>query len=69
MAKFPALGEELVELEVKYIAAQGDYATWTATKTKGDFDMKTFQIKAYPTKKVEGLRPGMSALVLESSLK
>lgn len=69
MAKFPALGDEMVELEVQYIAAQGDYATWTATKTKGDFDMKTFLIKAYPTKKVEGLRPGMSALVLESSLK
>lgn len=65
----PALGNEKVELEVKYIAAQGDYATWSATKSKGDFDMKTFLIKAYPTTKVEGLRPGMSALVLESSLK
>lgn len=65
----PALGNEKVVLEVKYIAAQGDYATWSATKSKGDFDMKTFLIKAYPTSKVEGLRPGMSALVLESSLK
>ncbi|MEK6450630.1 MULTISPECIES: HlyD family secretion protein [Myroides] len=65
----PALGQDNIELEVKYIAAQGDYATWSATKAKGDFDMKTFLIKAYPTTKVEGLRPGMSALVLESSLK
>ncbi|MEC4113156.1 HlyD family secretion protein [Myroides pelagicus] len=67
-ASFPALGGEEVELEVKYIAAQADYATWSATKAKGDFDMKTFLIKAYPVKKVEGLRPGMSALVVESSL-
>lgn len=68
-AKIPALGNEEVELVVKYIAPQGDFATWTATKTKGDFDMKTFQIKAYPSTKIDGLRPGMSALVLENSLK
>ncbi|MDR2224331.1 MAG: efflux RND transporter periplasmic adaptor subunit [Flavobacteriaceae bacterium] len=69
VAIFPALGNEKIELQVKYIAAQADYATWSATKSKGDFDMKTFLIKAYPTKKVDGLRPGMSALVEESSLK
>ncbi|MDR0229731.1 MAG: efflux RND transporter periplasmic adaptor subunit [Flavobacteriaceae bacterium] len=68
-ATFPALGNEKIELQVKYIAAQADYATWSATKSKGDFDMKTFLIKAYPTKKVTGLRPGMSALVVENSLK
>ncbi|MTG97695.1 MULTISPECIES: HlyD family secretion protein [Myroides] len=68
-ASVPALGNQEIELEVKYIAAQADYATWSATKTKGEFDMKTFLIKAYPVKKVDGLRPGMSALVLEKSLK
>jgi len=56
-------------LQVKYVAAQGDYATWNATKSKGDFDTKTFLIKAYPVNKVEGLRPGMSALVNEADLK
>ena len=65
----PALGNEKVRFQVRFIAVQGDYATWSATKTKGDFDMKTFQIKAYPTTKVDGLRPGMSVLVLEKSLK
>ena len=59
----PALGNQKVELEVKHIAVQADFATWTATKSKGDFDKKTFAIKAYPTAKVEGLRPGMSVLV------
>ncbi len=59
----PALGNQEIELEVKHIAGQADFATWTAIKSKGDFDKKTFAIKAYPTAKVEGLRPGMSVLV------
>ncbi len=68
-AKIPALGNKTVKLQVRYIAAQGDFATWSATKTKGDFDMRTFEIKAYPMEKVQGLRPGMSVLVNQNSLK
>jgi len=59
----PALANQVIELEVKHIAVQADFATWTATKSKGDFDKKTFAIKAYPTQKVKDLRPGMSVLV------
>jgi HlyD family secretion protein len=59
----PALGNKEVEFTVTYIAVQGAYATWTATKTSGDFDRKTFEIKAKPTAKNIGLRPGMSVLV------
>ena len=59
----PALANQEIELEVKHIAVQADFATWTATKSKGDFDKKTFAIKAYPTQKVKDLRPGMSVLV------
>ena len=59
----PALGNQEIEMEVKHIAVQADFATWTATKSKGDFDKKTFAIKAYPTQKVKDLRPGMSVLV------
>ncbi|PIE86280.1 MAG: hemolysin secretion protein D [Bacteroidia bacterium] len=62
-ASFPALGNKKVKLSVKYITALGNFATWSATKTSGDFDMKTFEIHAVPIEKVEGLRPGMSALV------
>ncbi len=64
----PALGNETIELEVHYIAPLADFATWTATRAQGDFDRKTFQIKAYPTTKVKGFRPGMSVLVDESQL-
>ncbi len=62
-ATFPALGNAEVILKVTYINALGGYATWNATKTSGDFDMKTFEINAVPIQPIEGLRPGMSALV------
>lgn len=62
-ARFPALGMKEVMLKVKYINVLGDFATWNATKTRGDFDRKTFEIHAVPVTPTEGLRPGMSALV------
>jgi HlyD family secretion protein len=62
-ARFPALGMKEVMLRVSYINSLGEFATWNATKTSGDFDMKTFEIHAVPAEKIEGLRPGMSALV------
>lgn len=62
-AKFPALGNEAIPIKVTYMNPLGSYATWNATKTSGDFDMRTFEINATPVNHVEGLRPGMSALV------
>jgi len=64
----PALGNKKIDLEVKYISPLGDFATWNATKTKGSFDLRTFRIKAYPVKRPDGFRPGMSVLVQENSL-
>jgi HlyD family secretion protein len=62
-AKFPALRNKELKLRVTFIHPEGNFATWNATKTSGDFDMKTFEVHARPVEKVEGLRPGMSALV------
>ena len=62
-ASVPALDVNDVEFEVQYIQVMGDFATWTATKASGDFDMKTFEIHAYPVRALDGLRPGMSVLV------
>lgn len=62
-ARFPALNMQEVFLKISYINALGNYATHTATKTSGDFDMKTFEVHARPVAKTEGLRPGMTALV------
>ncbi|MDE5968984.1 MAG: efflux RND transporter periplasmic adaptor subunit [Muribaculaceae bacterium] len=58
----PALGEKDIEVEVYYVRDMGSYATWHSTKSTGDWDSRTFQIKARPTEKVDGLRPGMSAI-------
>jgi HlyD family secretion protein len=62
-ARFPALGMKEVQLKVSYINVLGDFATWNATKTRGDFDRKTFEIHAVPVNQTNGLRPGMSAIV------
>jgi len=58
--KIPALGNREVTAEVQVIAAKGEYAGWRATRATGDFDLRTFAIRAYPVDKVDGLRPGMS---------
>ena len=58
----PGLGGA-IELKVDYIAVQAEYATWSATRTKGDFDIRTFEVKARPVAKVDGLRPGMTVTV------
>ena len=39
------------------------YATWRATRQSSGYDIKTFEVRARPTEKVNGLRPGMSVLV------
>ena len=59
--RIPALADRRVLAEVKLIAAKGEYADWRATRATGDFDLRTFAIRAYPTETVVGLRPGMSA--------
>ena len=61
-AYVPGLGGA-IELKVDYIAVQAEYATWSATRTKGDFDIRTFEVKARPVAKVDGLRPGMTVTV------
>jgi len=58
--RIPALGNREVTAEVRVIAAKGEYAGWRATRATGDFDLRTFAIRAYPVHKIDGLRPGMS---------
>ena len=52
-----------IKMKVYYIKDQGSYATWKATKANGQYDLKTFEVKARPVTKVDGLRPGMSLLL------
>ena len=57
----PAFNKTL-KLRVFYIHDQGSYAVWKATKTNGQYDLKTFEVKARPVNRFDGLRPGMSLI-------
>lgn len=61
----PALGDKAIKVKVTNMKDLGSYAAWKATKTTGQYDMKTFSVKAVPTSKIEGLRAGMSVLIKE----
>lgn len=62
-AIIPALENKEVTLKVFYIRDMGSYAVWRATKVTGQYDAKTFQVKARPVEPVDNLRPGMSVLL------
>ena len=62
-AMAPALNYQPISLEVTFIAALGDFATWRATSAQGGFDLRTFEVRARPAGRAEGLRPGMSVIV------
>ena len=42
---------------------KGSFAGWKATKASGQYDQKTFEVKARPTEMIEGIRPGMSVIL------
>ena len=52
-----------IEMKVYYMKDQGSFAVWKATKANGQYDLKTFEVKARPTEKFEGLRPGMTLII------
>ncbi len=59
----PALDGKEVPATINYVAVRESYATWKATKETGMYDAKTFEVRAVPDVKVDGIRPGMSAIV------
>lgn len=58
----PALGSKTLSVRVTTINVQGQFATWRATRATGDFDLRTFEVRAKPVDPIEGLRPGMSVI-------
>ena len=58
----PAFNKD-IKMKVYYLKDQGSYAVWKATKANGQYDLKTFEVKARPVDKLEGLRPGMSLII------
>lgn len=60
----PAMGNKELTLKVSFVKDMGAFAAWKATKVSGEFDSKTFEIRAVPVD-AEGLVPGMSVIVKE----
>lgn len=65
-AFIPAINKEEIKLKVTYIKDIGTYAAWKATKPTGQYDLKTFEIKAKPQNNISALRPGMSVIYLKN---
>lgn len=62
-ATVPALGDKKIDYKIYYISPRANYATWRSTRQDSGYDMRTFEVRARPITKVDGLRPGMSVLV------
>ena len=58
----PAFKKEIT-MKVYYMKDQGSYAVWKATKANGQYDLKTFEVKARPVEPMDGLLPGMSLII------
>ena len=63
--RIPALGDQTYRGTVRKVQAMASYATWRATKTNGQYDVKTFDVKVVPQESIEGLKPGMTAIIVE----
>lgn len=63
IAILPGMENSQYEFKVTYISPSADFARYNATKTSGEFDLKSFEIEARPVNKIKGLRPGMTAVV------
>lgn len=64
----PALDKE-VDMEIYYVKDMGSYASWQATKATGDYDARTFEVKAKPVEPISGFLPGMSVIYLSTTSK
>lgn len=58
----PALGGQRVRFRVRSVAAQGEFATWRATRQSSGFDVRSFEVRLVPVQPGLPLRPGMSVL-------
>ncbi len=62
-AKIPALGDKIYKFRVSFVSVMGEFATWRATDTRKDYDMRTYEVEARALEKIKDLRVGMSVLV------
>ena len=60
--RIPALDKE-TKMKVTSMKDKGSFAVWKATKASGQYDQKTFEVKARPAETIDGARPGMSVIL------
>lgn len=58
----PALNNREEKMNVYMIRDLGTYAIWRSTKSTGQYDAKTFEVRCRPAKTIDGLRPGMTVI-------
>ncbi|MCI8998235.1 MAG: HlyD family secretion protein [Muribaculaceae bacterium] len=58
----PALDKKKTKAKIYYVRDLGSYANWQATKSTGQWDSKTFEVKARTTDTIPDLRPGMTVV-------
>lgn len=63
----PALGDRQYRTRITYISVLESYATWRATLDTGSFDARTFEVRSVPEERIDGLLPGMTAIVIQAS--
>lgn len=61
-AFIPAFNKE-IDMQIYFMKDIGTYAVWKATKANGEYDLKTFEVRARPLQSIEGLKPGMSLVL------
>lgn len=63
-AYVPGLGKD-VEMKIYYVKDLGTYAAWKATKAVGQYDRKTFEVRARFVDPQVDVIPGMSLIIKE----
>lgn len=63
--QIPALGDQSYPCTVRNVKVMASYAIWRATKTLGQYDVKSFDVKVVPQENIDGLRPGMTAILTD----
>ena len=60
--RIPALDIE-AKMKITSMKDKGSFAVWKSTKASGQYDQKTFEVKARPSQAIDGIRPGMSVIL------
>lgn len=60
VGKVPAFGNKSFQFRIQFIAALGEFANWRPTNQKGEFDLRTFEVRLVPVNSNLKLRSGMT---------